>query len=304
MARSARLPARSRIRRRRVTSTAWRPSPGAGRQPSRPCHRAYPPRAVGGCRRGGKPDSGAGTGEPNQRHHQQRHAGTQGPQPLTARPLRKRAPRADRDVHPYPPQVAAPLKENLRAVPLRLAGDAVVLRDFTMDDVDDALKIVGDDRVTTWLSFDSRDRQGTQEMLEGAISRAQREPRDEYYLAIVAPPSDHVIGFCRIGLSGVRAGKLGYAVAASEWGKGYATDAARTMIDFGFRTLGLHRISAAIGPDNLASINLIERLGFTREGVLRDHVHTNGVWRDSILFSTLAKEWPESQSEGPKTLLS
>ncbi|WP_424887420.1 GNAT family N-acetyltransferase [Streptomyces sp. XH2] len=180
--------------------------------------------------------------------------------------------------------------------PIRLAGDAVVLRDFTMDDVDDALKIVGDDRVTTWLSFDSRDRQGTQAMLEGAISRAQEEPRNEYYLAIVAPPSDHVIGFCRIGLSGVRAGKLGYAVAASEWGKGYATDAARTMIDFGFRTLGLHRISAAIGPDNFASIKLIERLGFTREGVLRDHVHTNGTWRDSALFSLLDEEWDQAQT--------
>ncbi|MBT2401991.1 GNAT family N-acetyltransferase, partial [Streptomyces sp. ISL-100] len=103
--------------------------------------------------------------------------------------------------------------------------------------------------------------------------------------------SDHVVGFCRIGLSGVRAGKLGYATAASAWGKGYAADAARTMISFGFRELGLHRISAAIGPDNLPSIKLVEKLGFTREGVLRDHVFTNGAWRDSILFSVLEQEW-------------
>ncbi|OEJ29628.1 GNAT family N-acetyltransferase [Streptomyces agglomeratus] len=150
--------------------------------------------------------------------------------------------------------------------------------------------------MTSWLSFDSRDRDGTRSMLEGAVSRARQEPRSEYYLAIVVPPSDHVVGFCRIGLSGVRAGKLGYATAASEWGKGYAADAARTMIRFGFRALGLHRISAAIGPDNLASIKLVEKLGFTREGILRDHVFTNGAWRDSVLFSVLEQEWVTADS--------
>ncbi|MGC9541124.1 GNAT family N-acetyltransferase [Streptomyces sp. UG1] len=178
---------------------------------------------------------------------------------------------------------------------IRLQGDAVVIREFSLDDTDDALKIVGDDRVTRWLSYDSRDREGARAMIEGALSRrTEIRPRNEYYLAVVAPPSDHMIGFCRIGLSGVKAGKLGYAIAASEWGKGYATDAARTMIRFGFGELGLHRISAAIGPENRASIRVVEKLGFTREGVLRDHVFTNGEWRDSVLYSLLTHEWTEA----------
>jgi ribosomal-protein-alanine N-acetyltransferase len=56
-------------------------------------------------------------------------------------------------------------------------------------------------------------------------------------------------------------------------------------------TLGLHRISAATGPDNATSIAIITRLGFIEEGRLRDHVFTNGAWRDSILYSLLASEW-------------
>lgn len=174
---------------------------------------------------------------------------------------------------------------------IRLEGDSVTLRDFTLEDTDDVLKIAGDDRVTRWLSYDSKDRDGVRAMLEGAVARAQMEARNEYYLAIVAPTGDHVIGFGRIGLNGVQAGKLGYALAPSEWGKGYATDAARTLIRFGIRELGLHRISAAIGPDNAPSIKLIEALGFSREGVLRDHVFTNGAWRDSVLYSLLEQEW-------------
>src|SRR3712207_9130744 len=69
-----------------------------------------------------------------------------------------------------------------------------------------------------------------------------------------------------------------------------STDAARTLIGYGFDQLSLHRISAAIGPDNDPSIALVRRLGFQYEGRIRDHVHTNGAWRDSLLFSIRSEE--------------
>jgi ribosomal-protein-alanine N-acetyltransferase len=66
------------------------------------------------------------------------------------------------------------------------------------------------------------------------------------------------------------------------------------LLDFAFGPLGLHRVSAAIGPDNSASIAVVKRLGFAHEGRLRDHVFTNGAWRDSELYSVLAPEWTRS----------
>jgi RimJ/RimL family protein N-acetyltransferase len=171
-----------------------------------------------------------------------------------------------------------------------------------MDDVDGAFEIVGDDTITRTLSFDSRDRDQTTDMLEGAAKRAQLVPRQEYYLAVVLPDSDSVRGFVRLGLSGVKAGKLGYAVRADAWGRGYATDAARTIITFGFRELHLHRISAAIGPDNGSSISVVKKLGFQCEGRLRDHVFTNGGWRDSLLYSLLDRDWePTGSGRGSAT---
>lgn len=169
-------------------------------------------------------------------------------------------------------------------------GARVVLREFRLDDVEDAYRIIGDDRVTRWLSFDSRSRAEAHAMITGALERARAEPRGEYYLAVTAA-GDRMVGFARLGLDGVKAAKLGYAVAADEWGKGYATDAARALTQFGFATLGLHRISAAIGPDNAPSIAIAERLGYTLEGRIRDHVFTNGAWRDSLLYSVLEHEW-------------
>jgi RimJ/RimL family protein N-acetyltransferase len=175
--------------------------------------------------------------------------------------------------------------------PVKLAGAKVVLREFHLGDEDDVLAIVGDDQVTVWLSHDSRNRDEARAMLTGAMERAQHDPRSEYYLAVALPDSDRLIGFARLGLDGVKAGKLGYAVRHDEWGKGYATDAARTMMDFGFCDLGLHRISVAIGPENTASIAVANRLGFQYEGRIRDHVFTNGAWRDSLLYSVLEHEW-------------
>lgn len=175
---------------------------------------------------------------------------------------------------------------------LTLHGDLVALREFRSDDVNDVFALIGDDRVTTWLSFDTRSRAEAEAMLVGVAERRREQPRREFYLAITSRGgNDQCVGFVRLAFDGVRAGKLGYATAFEHWGRGYATDAARALADYGFRELGLHRISAAIGPDNQASIRMAERLGMTFEGRIRDHVHTNGAWRDSLLYSVLADEW-------------
>jgi [ribosomal protein S5]-alanine N-acetyltransferase len=179
----------------------------------------------------------------------------------------------------------------LATYPVELHGQLVVLREFTGDDLADALHIVGDDAVTRSLSFDSRSEDEVRVMLDGILARARQEPRGEYYLAVTLPADRTVIGFARLGLAGVRAAKLGFAIRHSQWGHGYATDAARTLITFGFGELGLHRISAAAGPDNAASIAVIKRLGMAYEGRIRDHVYTNGAWRDSLLYSLLSSEW-------------
>jgi ribosomal-protein-alanine N-acetyltransferase len=183
--------------------------------------------------------------------------------------------------------------------PVRLKGDVTGLREFRLDDVDDVLAIVGDDRVTTWLAFDSRTREQSLATVNGAVERAQLDPREEYYFAITRRDDDQLIGFVRLGLAGEKAAKLGYAIAADHWGNGYATDAARQMLQVGFGTLGLHRISAAIGPENVSSIAVVKRLGLSYEGRLRHHVFTNGNWRDSLLYSILTDEWTRLTAAEP-----
>ncbi|PZF86052.1 GNAT family N-acetyltransferase [Jiangella anatolica] len=171
--------------------------------------------------------------------------------------------------------------------PLTLSGERVNLREFTPEDLDVIAGIVGDDRVTTFLSFDSRTRDQARATLTGMLSSARSEPRTEFYLAIEPLDGPPAVGFIRLALGGVHAAKVGYAVAADHWGRGYATDAVQTMVRYAWDVLDLHRITAAIGPQNTASIAVVKRVGMEYEGRLRDHVFTNGAWRDSLLYSII-----------------
>lgn len=175
--------------------------------------------------------------------------------------------------------------------PVRLHGKHVILRDFTPDDIDAAYAIVGDDRVTRWLSFDTRDHAATAAMIHSTIRAAREIPRTEYYLGVGRASHDDLVGFVRLHLGAHSSAKIGYAIHADHWGHGYATDAATTILTFGFRELGLHRVTAAVGPENASSIAVLTHLGFTLEGTLRHHVFTNGAWRDSLLYSLLADEF-------------
>lgn len=179
--------------------------------------------------------------------------------------------------------------------PVSLAGARLILREFRTDDLDSSMTIVGDPEVTRSLSFDSRDRTVQAERLTQDIARARSSPRPDYYLA-ACDETDTLVGFVRIGIGGHRSGELGYAIRRKDWGKGYATEAATLMIEFGFGTLDLHRIQAACGPDNKASQKLLAGLNFLPEGRLRDHVFTNGAWRDSLLYSLLRHEWTSERS--------
>jgi ribosomal-protein-alanine N-acetyltransferase len=174
--------------------------------------------------------------------------------------------------------------------PVTISGTHINLREFRADDLEDSMRVVGDPEVTHSLSFDVRSVDDQTSRLADDIARAARDPRPDYYLAI-ANANDRLIGFVRIGLGRDRSGELGYALRRVDWGKGYATEASTLILNFGFRQLGLHRVQAACGPENHASQRLLARLGFMPEGRLREHVFTNGAWRDSLLYSILAPEW-------------
>ncbi|MBC8163199.1 MAG: GNAT family N-acetyltransferase [Roseiflexaceae bacterium] len=80
---------------------------------------------------------------------------------------------------------------------------------------------------------------------------------------------------------------LGYMIDAQFQGSGLTTEGCRAVINYSFTTLELHRIEANIMPHNAASIRVIEKLGFEREGLSRQYLRINGVWEDHYRYGLL-----------------
>jgi ribosomal-protein-alanine N-acetyltransferase len=80
---------------------------------------------------------------------------------------------------------------------------------------------------------------------------------------------------------------IGFIIDPARHRQGIAAEAISAMLDFCFGELSLHRVQAFIHPDNTASRTLAEKLGFRREGLLRDNLHVGDVWRSDMLYALL-----------------
>lgn len=86
--------------------------------------------------------------------------------------------------------------------------------------------------------------------------------------------------------------EIGYWVTAQVRGKGVATTATKLLTEYGFNTIGFHRIEALVVASNFASLKVLEKVGFTQEGVMRDKCcQDDGVREDMILFAAIRSEW-------------
>jgi len=85
--------------------------------------------------------------------------------------------------------------------------------------------------------------------------------------------------------------EIGCTLHKNWQGKGYATEALTAMVNFLFLTLNKHRVIASIDPRNTASIRLIERLGFRKEGYFKESYFMRGEWTDDVVYAMLKKEW-------------
>jgi len=112
-------------------------------------------------------------------------------------------------------------------------------------------------------------------------------------LAVVRVADETFIGWC--GVQGRnpehRSASLGYCYTESAWGYGYATEAARELLRWSFATLDLNRVQAEVDTRNAASARVLEKLGFAREGTLRENCVVNGEVSDSWVYGLIRRDW-------------
>jgi RimJ/RimL family protein N-acetyltransferase len=153
-------------------------------------------------------------------------------------------------------------------------------------------EVNSDDEVTRYLPYATwKDPADAGAWYDRAVAR--HESGDGRQFVIALRETGQVIGACllfRYDRNSARA-ETGYVLGRPYWGAGLALEAMKSLIGYAFQTLDLRRLEADIDPRNHASARLLDRLGFTREGLLRERWTVKGEPSDSAFYGLLRKEW-------------
>jgi len=177
----------------------------------------------------------------------------------------------------------------------------VVLRWISENDIDGLYEVFSDPQVMRyWSTGPLPDRQAAAKMQREIADGNVKETMMKWGLAL--RESDSLIGTTTLfdlNLDNGRA-EIGYAMGRAYWGKGYMHEALEALVSHAFEVLQMRRLEADVDPRNTASIRTLERLGFQREGFLRERWHVEGEIQDTLFYGLLRREW-NLNHKGTKT---
>lgn len=169
---------------------------------------------------------------------------------------------------------------------MELHNEGLVLRPWTEADVPEIMRACTDPEILRWIP--AIPRPYTE---EDALRFVRGEFRTNAGHQFAVTENDVIVGAIGMTVNESRNGHIGYWCAKEARGRGVTTRALRGICKWGFGELGLERLELITDPENHASQRVAEKVGFTREGVLRSHlVHPDGRRRDSVMFSLLPGE--------------
>ncbi len=175
-----------------------------------------------------------------------------------------------------------------------IESSRLVLRAFKQSDADDVHALLADGSIadTTFLIPKSY----TKEMAEDWISTHQSEfeKRTGVTFAIVLKEASKLVGaISLIRIEEDHQAELGYWIGKEFWGKGICTEAAKLILEYGFRDIGVLRIYARHMTRNPASGKVLQNIGMKREGCLRKHLKKWGSLEDIEMYGALFEEWKD-----------
>src|SRR5690606_33805600 len=144
-------------------------------------------------------------------------------------------------------------------------------------------------QVCRFQPWGPNDENQTRAFVDGAVSAWGEQPQTRF--AYVITTGGVLVGNCELNLRDDAQAEISYGVHPNHWGHGHATRAGRTLLELGFISHGAHRIFATCDPRNVRSAHLLQRLGMTYEGRLREAVLIGDTWRDSAVYGLLAHDW-------------
>ena len=167
------------------------------------------------------------------------------------------------------------------------------LRALTLADADDLFHILGDPQVTRHYELETLAAVDEAAELIDFFAESFEVERMIRWGIVPKFGEDvgRVIGTCGFVWLREHRAEVGYDLAQSHWRRGIMREALGAVLDFGFGALDLNRIEALVMRDNVASAGLLHALGFTEEGLLREHDFFKDAFHDMRCFAILQREW-------------
>ncbi|HKY00344.1 MAG TPA: GNAT family N-acetyltransferase [Steroidobacteraceae bacterium] len=173
-----------------------------------------------------------------------------------------------------------------------LEAPRVRLRWLAESDVDALFRIFSDGPMMRyWSTTPMKERAEAVDLLQ-RIHR-QFADRSAFQWGIERKEDGELLGTCTLFAfhrANARA-EIGYCLRSPHWKRGYMGEGLTVLIDYAFGSLRLHRLEADVDPANASSLRILERMGFQREGLLRERWNVGGVIADSVMLGLLAREW-------------
>lgn len=174
---------------------------------------------------------------------------------------------------------------------LPIESDRLLLRRFVEGDVDDIVHFLAHPSVARATPEIKATEVGVQQYIDRQNAYSPFEREKCFDLAIEHSADSKVIGLLTLITRKHDQGELGYALSIDYRNRGYATEAARGLVNYAFSELKLHRIRAETTSANPDSYRVMERLGMRRECHMREASYHDGAWIDVLVYGILAQEW-------------
>lgn len=171
-----------------------------------------------------------------------------------------------------------------------LETERLLLRKMRLDDAQAMFAYASDPEVTRYVLFEThRSVEDSEAFLRSAVEGYERGDFGGW--GIVLKDSGRFVGTCGMDHAPEHArAELGYVLSREQWGKGLMPEAVRAVIRFGFGRMELNRIQARCIAENTASARVMEKVGMTYEGTLREYELIKGAYRDMKFYSILRRE--------------
>ncbi|MDQ0062659.1 GNAT family N-acetyltransferase [Paenibacillus harenae] len=179
----------------------------------------------------------------------------------------------------------------------KLETDRLLLRPFELSDANKVQLLAGDKEVaSTTLAIPHPYPDGAADQWIEAARQAA-ENGDRYAFAVVRKEDEELVGNMSIGIARHHnRAELAYWIGKPYWGQGYATEAARRMVQFGFEELELNRIHAAAMTKNPASYKVMINVGMKYEGTFPQHIMKWGQYEDLVFYGMIRTDLPKQMT--------